>query len=36
MGRAIEIVVIDGLRHLGNGLCLPAGPLRENASRLQR
>ena len=36
MGRAIEIVVIDGLRGLGNGLCLPAGPLRESASRLQQ
>jgi tetraacyldisaccharide 4'-kinase len=35
MGRAIEIVVIDGLRGLGNGLCLPAGPLREGAHRLQ-
>lgn len=34
MGRAIEIVVIDGLRQLGNGLCLPAGPLREDVSRL--
>jgi tetraacyldisaccharide 4'-kinase len=36
MGRAIEIVVIDGVRRLGNGLCLPAGPLRESASRLQK
>lgn len=36
MGRAIEIVVIDGLRQLGNGLCLPAGPLRESAGRLQK
>lgn len=35
MGRAIEIAVIDGVRGLGNGLCLPAGPLREQASRLQ-
>lgn len=34
MGRAIEIAVIDGLRGLGNGLCLPAGPLREPQSRL--
>jgi len=32
--RALEIVVIDGTRGLGNGLCLPAGPLREPASRL--
>lgn len=35
LGRAIEIVVVDGLRKLGNGLCLPAGPLRESAKRLQ-
>lgn len=36
MGRAIEIVVIDGLRGLGNELCLPAGPLREGPRRLKR
>lgn len=36
MGRTIEIAVIDGLRGLGNGLCLPAGPLREPASRLDQ
>ena len=34
MGRAIEIVVIDGERRLGNGLLFPAGPLREGPSRL--
>jgi len=34
MGRSIEIVVIDGVRGLGNGLLLPAGPLRERAHRL--
>jgi tetraacyldisaccharide 4'-kinase len=34
MARDIEIVVLDGQRKLGNGLCLPAGPLREPASRL--
>lgn len=35
MGRAVEIVVIDGVRGLGNGLVLPAGPLRESAHRLK-
>jgi tetraacyldisaccharide 4'-kinase len=33
--RAFEIVVVDGSRGLGNGLCLPAGPLREPPSRLR-
>jgi tetraacyldisaccharide 4'-kinase len=35
MPRALELVVIDGDRLLGNGHCLPAGPLREPASRLR-
>ncbi len=34
MARDIEIVVIDGERRVGNGLLLPAGPLREPVSRL--
>lgn len=33
--RSVEIVVLDGERGLGNGFSLPAGPLREPASRLQ-
>lgn len=32
--RDFEIVVIDGARRFGNGLLLPAGPLREPATRL--
>ncbi len=34
--RQLEIVVLDGARGLGNGRCLPGGPLRESASRLQQ
>lgn len=32
--RQIEIAVFDSERKLGNGYCLPAGPLREPKSRL--
>ena len=32
--REVEIAVIDAQRGLGNGALLPAGPLRESASRL--
>ncbi|MDH2434942.1 tetraacyldisaccharide 4'-kinase [Pokkaliibacter sp. MBI-7] len=34
LGRHIEIAVVDGHRGLGNGHCLPVGPLREPPERL--
>jgi tetraacyldisaccharide 4'-kinase len=34
LARDVEIVVVDGSRGLGNGLGLPAGPLREPRARL--
>lgn len=33
--RDVEIAVVDGIRRMGNGHCLPAGPLREPVKRLQ-
>lgn len=35
LARDFEIAVIDGERGLGNGLLLPAGPLREGPQRLR-
>ncbi len=35
LDRDIEIAVIDGRRRFGNGLLLPAGPLRESRRRLR-
>jgi tetraacyldisaccharide 4'-kinase len=36
LARDLEVAVIDGERRLGNGFLLPAGPLREPKSRLDR
>jgi len=33
--RDFEVALLDGQRGIGNGLCLPAGPLREPVERLQ-
>lgn len=32
--KDVEIVIVDGERKFGNGLCLPAGPLRESLKKL--
>ncbi len=34
--RDVEIAVVDGVRRFGNGFLLPAGPLREAATRLRK
>ncbi|UAW96967.1 tetraacyldisaccharide 4'-kinase [Halopseudomonas nanhaiensis] len=34
LARAVEIVMVDHARGLGNGRCLPEGPLREPVQRL--
>jgi tetraacyldisaccharide 4'-kinase len=35
LARALELIIIDGKRLFGNGLLLPAGPLREGQWRLK-
>jgi len=34
LGRSVELVMLDAQRGLGNGRCLPEGPLREPPQRL--
>jgi tetraacyldisaccharide 4'-kinase len=36
LGRDVEIAIVDGVRRFGNHCLLPAGPLREPISRLQK
>jgi tetraacyldisaccharide 4'-kinase len=36
LARNVEIAVLDAQRSVGNGYCLPAGPLREPINRLAR
>lgn len=35
LGRTVELVMLDHERGLGNARCLPEGPLRESAERLE-
>lgn len=35
LGRDLEIVLLNKNQGMGNGLCLPAGPLRESVNRLK-
>ncbi len=35
MGRDLEVALLDAQRNIGNGFCLPAGPLREPVKRLE-
>lgn len=35
MGRQLELCIVDSKRQFGNGLLMPAGPLRETKSRLK-
>lgn len=36
LARDLDLVLVDGEQPLGNGYCLPAGPLREPAANLHR
>jgi len=36
LGRDVELIIVDGKRLFGNGLLLPAGPLREGQWRLPK